>query len=77
MPTFNYKCLDCGTKYEVFHKVKEVKEEVICPQCHSDSEAKLISAPNIGGFSKGGYDMPMPSCASGACQSGACAFGDN
>ncbi len=72
MPTFVYKCKDCASKYEVFHKVKEVQEDVICPSCGSHEAKKMITAANIGGFSQS-MDLPtMPSCATGGCQTGMC-----
>jgi len=75
MPTFAYKCEDCGTKYEIFHKVREVIEDVICPQCNSRTSKKLISAVSIGGFSnKSLADMPLSSCATGQCSTGACPY---
>ncbi|MFC2131740.1 FmdB family zinc ribbon protein [Bacteroidota bacterium] len=73
MPTFAYKCEECGTKYEIFHKTSEKEEDIICPSCISTNAEKLMSAPNIGSMSSGsGYVPDMPPCASGACQSGAC-----
>lgn len=69
MPTYAYKCNDCGSKFEVFHKVKENLDDVVCPSCESNSSKKLISASNIGGVSSGSsYDIPAKSpCASGSC----------
>lgn len=70
MPTYAYKCKDCGTKYEVFHKVKENLDDIICPSCESKSYQKLISATNIVGISSSisTQDLPTTSpCASGSC----------
>ena len=47
MPTYVYRCENCSTKYDVFHKSIESKEEVFCPVCKSSSWTKLIAAPNI------------------------------
>jgi putative FmdB family regulatory protein len=71
MPTYNYKCNECNTKYEIFHKVKENPDDVICPSCNSKSSKKLITAANIGVTSNHssnsaplqcGMDAPCPGC---------------
>jgi putative FmdB family regulatory protein len=69
MPTYDYKCNDCNTKYEVFHKTKENETQVKCPTCESENSRKLISVSNFSGFSSvKSYDMPAASpCASGMC----------
>jgi putative FmdB family regulatory protein len=69
MPTYAYKCNDCDSKYEVFHKTKENESDVKCPDCYSGNSKKLISAANFGGFSSGkSFEMPASSpCASGMC----------
>lgn len=73
MPTFVYKCNDCGSKYEVFHKVREEKENVICPECSSASSSKMVTAANFSGFSAKAAELPaMPSCATGNCSTGMC-----
>ncbi len=48
MPNYNYRCNECNTKYEIFHKVKENLDDVVCPSCYSKSSTKLITAANIG-----------------------------
>lgn len=69
MPIYDYKCNDCDTKYEVFHKSKELENLVKCPTCESENSRKIISASNFSGFSSG-KSFPLPSsspCASGMC----------
>jgi putative FmdB family regulatory protein len=72
MPIFDYQCSDCGATYDIFHKVREVTDDVVCPSCTSKNHKRLISAPNIstaGGrnsdFSCGGTDGG--GCAGGLC----------
>lgn len=71
MPIYAYKCEECNTKYEVFHKVKENIEDVICPNCESKKAKKLMSAASFCGVNSSsslGSCMPaMPPCAGGAC----------
>ncbi|MCX6155284.1 MAG: zinc ribbon domain-containing protein [Candidatus Kapabacteria bacterium] len=70
MPTFNYKCTDCGTKYEVFHKSFSATEALSCPSCESSSAKKMVTASNFTGFSNSNCQMPSQGaspCASGTC----------
>ncbi len=65
MPIFEYKCKDCNTVFEVFHKVKENKDDVFCPKCKSKNYVKLIST-----FSSFGSESDTDfgsSCSSGSC----------
>jgi len=71
MPIYDYRCDDCGASYDVFHKVREVVEDVVCPSCHSSKHTRLISAPSIrmnSTTSKSASETPPPSC----CVGGAC-----
>jgi len=47
MPTYDYKCNSCDETYDVFHKVREVMEDVVCPHCGSVEHTRLISAPTV------------------------------
>jgi len=47
MPIYDYKCSDCGKTYDVFHKVREVEADIVCPDCSSPKHVRLISAPSI------------------------------
>ncbi len=68
MPIYDYKCDDCGTIYDVFHKVREVQEDVVCPDCESTKHTRLLSAPSI----SMGSQPDAPSCATGGCCGGSC-----
>ncbi len=72
MPVFEYKCVKCETKFEVYHKSTVNQEEVACPKCSSKENKKLFStfAASIGSAGD--------SCASGNCGApsyGGCANG--
>jgi putative FmdB family regulatory protein len=47
MPVYDYKCNSCGRTYDVFHKVREVIDDVVCPSCESTEHTRLLSAPNV------------------------------
>lgn len=69
MPIYDYRCDECGKTYDVFHKVREVNEDIICPSCGSERHTRLISAPSI---KVGPSADEVPSCADGNCCGGAC-----
>ncbi|MCK5572514.1 MAG: zinc ribbon domain-containing protein [Bacteroidetes bacterium] len=65
MPIYDYQCNDCGKTYDIFHKVREIAEDVVCPSCGSAQHTRLLSAP---GFSMGGRTVPVaPACCGGSC----------
>ena len=69
MPIYDYQCKECGKTYDVFHKVKEVAEDVVCPSCGSTSHTRLLSAPS---FSMGTQKDSAPACGDGGCCGGSC-----
>ncbi len=75
MPIYDYRCNDCGTTYDVFHKVREVREDIICPSCRSTNHTRLLSAPNVSvsGRSASSTTESFPSsCDTDGCCGGAC-----
>ncbi|MFA7227815.1 MAG: zinc ribbon domain-containing protein [Melioribacteraceae bacterium] len=65
MPIFEYKCSDCGKKFEIFHKSSTNPEEVICPACQSRNHKKLLSSFSA---STGSSDFAGGSaCSDGSC----------
>ncbi|MBN1397083.1 MAG: zinc ribbon domain-containing protein [Bacteroidetes bacterium] len=46
MPIYDYKCKDCNAAFDIFHKVREVDEDIICPNCSSHNYSRLISITN-------------------------------
>ncbi|MFZ0456682.1 MAG: zinc ribbon domain-containing protein [Ignavibacteriaceae bacterium] len=75
MPIFEYKCRECGTKYEVLHKSSENQNDIICPKCSSSNNKKLLSTFSA---SMGDSGYSGNSCATGNCDvpsSGGCASG--
>lgn len=64
MPIFQYKCKECNHNYEIFFKVREDIQLIICPNCASTNYKKLISSTNI---STRGFSNNAPVC-SNSCQ---------
>ncbi|WP_447980146.1 FmdB family zinc ribbon protein [Candidatus Nitrospira bockiana] len=45
MPTYEYKCLDCGKESEVSLTLRDHEKGVVsCPSCHSHRMEQLISS---------------------------------
>lgn len=42
MPTYDYKCADCGRIFEKFHGMNE-NPQVICPECSSANTSRQVS----------------------------------
>ncbi|MBS0618857.1 MAG: zinc ribbon domain-containing protein [Spirochaetes bacterium] len=42
MPTYDYKCADCGRIFEKFHGMNE-QPQVLCPDCASVNTARQVS----------------------------------
>lgn len=72
MPTFNFRCNECNSKFEHFSKTVNIKEDVNCPSCNSSSTRKVMSAPNISMNAFSSSAPAMPSCATGGCAGGMC-----
>jgi putative FmdB family regulatory protein len=44
MPTYDYRCTDCGKRVSIFQTYEEYgKKPVHCPHCNSDRLARLIN----------------------------------
>ena len=62
MPIYEYKCQDCGTRFEKL--VRRTGDEVECPSCgqrHLEQELSVFAAHAAAGNRKS--DLPM--CPSG------------
>jgi putative FmdB family regulatory protein len=65
MPIYEYRCEDCGTKFEKLVRTSDVPK-IECPSCgekHLQQEFSTFAA-HSGGGSK---SQEMPSCPSGRC----------
>lgn len=78
MPVFEYRCLDCNNKFDVFHKTQNLETEIKCPKCNSENSKKLFSAfsASMESFSGGSESFSAPSydagCSSCGCGGGTC-----
>lgn len=68
MPIFEYKCADCGAKFDEL--VGSPDEKVPCPKCKSAKTEKQLSV-FAASVSSGSGNLPsMPSCARPGCGAG-------
>ncbi len=44
MPTYDYKCENCGNAFEFFQSMKD-EPMTLCPQCGHNSLKKMVSMP--------------------------------
>lgn len=71
MPVYDYQCRKCTREFDVFHRGKEVAEDVVCPSCGSKEANRLMSVP--GKPAGAGSADPFPS-GGGCCGGGACSM---
>jgi putative FmdB family regulatory protein len=61
MPTYEYRCNNCGHELEASQKITEPALK-LCPECNQDKLERLISGGNFvlkgGGWSKDNYGAP-------------------
>jgi putative FmdB family regulatory protein len=68
MPVYEYTCLRCGAPYDVFHKGREIVEDVVCPSCGSAEHKKLMSVPGLAVTASGSISgSPGGNCCGGTC----------
>ena len=47
MPTYDYRCKECGKVFEVFRRFSELHGKVNCPNCGSEKAQRVFSVPHI------------------------------
>lgn len=77
MPVYEYKCSDCNSKFDVYHKSINHVEDIVCPECNSINNKKLLStfSPNMGSisFSSPSYEpAESSSCSTCGCGTETC-----
>ena len=55
MPTYDYKCKECGKVFEVFRRFSDYDKEIKCPNCGSDKAERNFSVPQISGQTVTGF----------------------
>jgi len=66
MPIYEYRCEDCGSKFEKLVRRAADADALECPSCgqrHLKQELSTFAAHSNGGTKP----APMPSCPGGRC----------
>ena len=63
MPLYEYKCTDCGHKFEEL--IKNTSQKINCPVCKSEKVEKAFSV-----FAASTSSGSSSSCGGGGCGSG-------
>ncbi len=71
MPIYEYKCIECNTRYEHLSRSFEDKSVPECPSCKSKNVVKLISSFAMAGAGEGYSDNSCES-GGGSCCGGSC-----
>ena len=44
MPMYEYRCRDCGKKFEMLRRMQDADAGILCPDCESEEVERLLSA---------------------------------
>jgi len=77
MPIYEYRCDDCGTKFEKLVRRAEDAASLVCPSCGEKHLKQELStfAPRVS--AGGARPFEAPPCASGCCNPAACGMNFN
>ena len=67
MPIYEYRCKQCGQKFEIRQSVGEDGSGLSCPECESGNPERLISIFSMGRASIGAVSDAAPTCSTGLC----------
>ena len=69
MPTYEYRCADCGEVFELERPVSERDSEATCPKCGSKRTSRMLSKGIIliGLESQKGSSSACTTCTTGTC----------
>ena len=54
MPMYEYRCKDCGNRYEMLRRMQDADRDLECPACQSQDIERLLSTFAAGGCSSSG-----------------------
>lgn len=70
MPVYEYKCEECGKKFEVLRSMKDADVEIICKSCNSNQTKRMLSTCYAHGTgSKSSTGSGCGGCSGGSCAS--------
>jgi len=75
MPLFEYRCVDCGNRFDRLIKHEHADDAMTCPSCGSTESRRLISVFATF-YPTGTRGTEVPSASVGGCGcGGACSCG--
>ena len=72
MPIYEYKCLDCGNKFDAIRLMKDADAPIDCQVCKSINTSRSISlffAQSGGRIIASEVNRGCSSCSGGSCSS--------
>jgi|YNPBryantNP2012_1023418.scaffolds.fasta_scaffold04466_6 putative FmdB family regulatory protein len=72
MPTYEYVCSDCQTRFEVRRSIKQIDDPTTCPNCQSARVTRQISRVLAFSHSSDGSVSALGSGGCASCTSTSC-----
>jgi len=71
MPIYEYKCQDCGARFEALRSIKDADTPIHCKKCHSGQTHRIASAcfTKVSGGSVTSGSSGCSGCSGGSCSS--------
>jgi len=66
MPIYEYRCTQCGERFDVRQAIDEDGSKVTCPKCQAGNPRKLLPT-FFSTNSSESSDISCPTCSSGVC----------
>ncbi len=54
MPMYEYRCRECGKRYEMLRRMSDADRDLKCPDCQSEHVERQLSTFAAGGCSPSG-----------------------
>jgi putative FmdB family regulatory protein len=70
MPIYEYKCNDCGIRFEVIRSIKDADDPISCKTCLSEHTIRAVSlfyAQSGSRIITGKSDSSCSGCSHGSC----------
>ena len=71
MPSYDYRCRQCGDTFEIKRSITAAAEPVACPQGHDDT-VKLLSTVSVAVGGRGSAGPATAAGGGGGCCGGGC-----
>ncbi|NLJ33604.1 MAG: zinc ribbon domain-containing protein [Firmicutes bacterium] len=69
MPIYEYRCLDCGSHFEILCKAEEKQDSPVCPWCGSATSEGIFAGFGVLGGKRTAGNTGCSGCKGGKCSS--------